>query len=660
MDFQQAQQRAESLRATLQKNNKLYYEQDNPEISDFEYDALQRELKALEAEYPQLQTPDSPTVQVGGAPSGRFAKVTHAIKMESLQDAFSEAELLDFDVRIREEFPGAEYVVEAKIDGLSVSLEYQDGQFVRGSTRGDGLVGEDVTANLATIQAVPKTLPNAPSFLEVRGEVYMPQPAFEALCEQFEAEGKPLPKNPRNAAAGALRQKDSKITAQRGLSLFVFNVQQVQGHTLTGHHESLDWLRQLGFSVSPRYAKYSNMQQAIEEIRTIGNMRGSFGFDIDGAVIKVDKFSQRATLGSTSKYPRWAIAFKYPPEEKNTRLLNVSINVGRTGVLTPTAEFEPVLLAGTSVSRAILHNEDFINQLQIGIGDTICVRKAGDIIPEVVEVVKHAPDSAVYQMPHICPSCGAPVARLPGEAALRCQNPECPAQSLRNVIHFASRHAMDIEGMGYAICKQLTDKKYVENVADIYYLTAEQLFTLDKFKQKSVTNLLAGIERSKANNLNRLIFGLGIRNIGETAAAQLAERFGTITALQQATQEEIEALDGFGNVMAQSVVDFFAKEGTADLLHRLQQANVNMQYTGEKRGDALQGLTFVVTGTLPSLSRDEATALIVKNGGKAAGSVSKKTAYVLAGEAAGSKLTKAQQLGVPVLTQEQFMNMIKE
>ena len=659
MTLEQAQQRVLELRRVIEYNNRLYYDQDAPELEDFEYDALNRELKELEAQFPQLITPDSPTQHVGGTPSGKFAKVTHAVKMESLQDAFSYEELRDFDRRVRGEGIEPRYVVEVKIDGLSVSLEYENGAFVRGSTRGDGVVGEDVTKNLATIKDIPKKLLNAPEFLEVRGEVYMPHAAFEQLVEEQELNDKQPFKNPRNAAAGSLRQKDSKITAGRGLSIFVFNIQQIRGKELHSHQESLDYVKQLGFVVSPRYHSFDNIEDAIAEIEAIGQMRGTLPFDIDGAVIKVDDFAQRAMLGSTNKFPRWAVAFKYPPEEKETELQQVDITVGRTGVLTPTAVFAPVQLAGTTVSRAILHNEDFIRQLDVRIGDRILVRKAGDIIPEVVAVTQHKDGSEPYQMPQVCPSCGAPAVHLEGEAALRCVNPECPAQALRNIIHFASRNAMDIDGLGKAVAAQLVSKGYVHSAADLYDLTEEQLMTLEKFKEKSARNLLNAIEASKGNNLDKLLFGLGIRNIGEKAAALIAEHFRSMQAVREAGEEQLSEIDGFGAVMAQSVVAFFAKEGTEDLIRRLADAGVNMEWHGEEKTDKLAGKTIVVTGTLPTLSRSEAEALITKNGGKASGSVSKKTAYVLAGEAAGSKLTKAQQLGVPVIDEETFLQMIQ-
>lgn len=660
MELEQARKRVEELRAVIEKNNRLYYDQDAPELEDFEYDALTRELKELEAQYPELVTAASPTQHVGGTPSGRFQKVTHAVKMESLLDAFSYDELRDFDRRVRDVGIEPEYVVEIKIDGLSCSLEYENGELVRASTRGDGVVGEDVTANVRAIKKIPKKLKNAPEFLEVRGEVYMPHEAFRHLCAEQELQGAAPFKNPRNAAAGSLRQKDAKITGSRGLSIFVFNVQQVRGKELSTHAESLDYLKSLGLPVSPRYHVVHDIEDAIREIEQIGQNRSKLDFDMDGAVIKVNDFAQRAQMGSTNKFPRWAIAFKYPPEVKETTLRSIEVAVGRTGVLTPTACFDPVFLAGTTVARATLHNEDFIRQFGLCIGDTIQVRKAGDIIPEVIGVVRHPEDAAPYQMPEVCPSCGAPVVHLEDEAALRCVNPECPAQSLRNLIHFASRNAMAIDGLGEAVAIQLSDKGLVHTVADLYTLTEDDLLTLDKFKKKSAQNLLTAIEGSKRNNLDKLLFGLGIRNIGDKAAALLGEHFGSMDALREATPEQMCEIDGFGEVMAQSVLEFFAKDGTTDLLNRLARDGVNMQWTGEKKGTALAGMTLVVTGTLPTLSRQEAEALITQNGGKAAGSVSKKTSYVVAGEAAGSKLTKAQTLGIPVLDEAGLYQLIED
>lgn len=658
MDLVQARLRVTELRKIIEYHSDLYYNQDAPSISDFEYDSLLRELRQLEELYPQLITADSATQKVGGAASRGFDKVTHTVKMESLLDAFSEDEIRDFDRRVREVINDPLYVVEAKIDGLSVSLEYENGDFVRGSTRGDGLVGENVTENLRTVKAIPNHIENAPEFLEIRGEVYMPRSAFERLVEEQLAADKQPFKNPRNAAAGSLRQKDPAVTAQRDLSIFVFNIQQLRGAQMHSHSESLEYIQNFGIPVSPYRTRYSDIEDVLGEIRKIGAMRNSLPFDIDGAVVKVDDFTQREQMGSTAKFPRWAVAFKYPPEEKETTLLDIEITVGRTGVLTPTAVFEPILLAGTSVSRAILHNEDFIKEKDVRIGDTIVVRKAGDIIPEVVFVKSHGEDSIPYQMPDHCPSCGEAVSRNEDEAALRCTNPECPAQLLRNLIHFASRNAMDIDGLGEAVMTQLVEKALVLRVSDIYSLTHKQLLTLDKFKEKSAANLLQAIEASKAQNLDKLIFALGIRNIGEKAATLLAEKFKTLETLADATVEEILEIDGMGEIMAGSIVDFFQKEGTRDLLSRLKDAGVNFLYQGEEKTDVLAGKTLVVTGTLPTLSRSEAEALITQNGGKAAGSVSKKTSFVVAGEAAGSKLTKAQELGIPVISEQELLQMV--
>ncbi len=660
MEFTLAQARVAALRQEIAENTRLYYDTDAPLLEDFEDDALTRELRALEEEHPSLVSEASPSQMVGGLANRNFKKVTHTVKMESLLDAFSYEEMLDFDRRVRDAGVVPEYIVEVKIDGLSCSLEYENGVLVRASTRGDGFVGEDVTANVMQIKDVPKKLKNAPEFLEVRGEVYMPHAAFEKLCAEQENRGEAPAKNPRNAAAGSLRQKDAKVTKTRGLSIFVFNIQQIRGKELGSHAESLAYLKELGLPVSPRYKQVETMADAIAQIEQIGANRSELSFDMDGAVVKVNNFIQRNSLGSTNKFPRWAIAFKYPPEIKETTLQSIEIAVGRTGVLTPTAQFEPVLLAGTTVSRAILHNEAFINQLALRIGDTIEVRKAGDIIPEVIAVTQHNADAPLYVMPEVCPSCGEQAVHLEDEAALRCVNPECPAQALRNLIHFASRKAMNIDGLGEAIVTQLVEKELVKSVADIYTLTYEQLLTLDKFKEKSANNLLQAIALSKNNNLDKLLFGFGIRNIGDKAAMLLAEHFGSMDALRTASAEELSAIEGFGMVMAQSVVAFFSKEGTTDLLLRLVDAGLNMTYIGETKTTKLAGKTIVVTGTLPTLSRGDAETLITKNGGKASGSVSKKTAYVLAGEAAGSKLTKARALGVPVLSEADFFALLEE
>ncbi|MBQ5312793.1 MAG: NAD-dependent DNA ligase LigA, partial [Oscillospiraceae bacterium] len=625
----------------------------------YEYDMLMQQIKNIEAQFPQLITEDSPTQKVQGLANSTFEKVTHQVKMESLLDAFSYEELRDFDNRVKSVAPDAKYVVETKIDGLSMSLEYVDGVFTRGSTRGDGVVGEDVTQNLATIKSIPKKIKNAPKFLELRGEVYMPKEVFLKLVKQQEDEGKKPFKNPRNAASGSVRQKDSRITAERELDIFIFNIQQISDeYKLTGHKESLDLIKSFGFKVSPRYNLYDSIDDVIGEIENIGNMRGQFSFEIDGAVVKVDDFETRREMGSTNKYPRWAIAYKYPPEEKATILKDIEISVGRTGVLTPTAVFEPVQLAGTSVQRAVLHNQDFIDEKQINIGDEILVRKAGDIIPEVVKLVKKNTED-VFKIPLVCPSCHSEIVKTE-ESALRCINPECPEQLTRNIIHFASRTAMNIDGLGESIVYQLAESNLIKDVGDLYSLTFEQALSLEGFKDKSAQNLITAIENSKQANLDKLIFAFGIRNIGEKAAALLAEKFDTLDNLINADMQSIIEIDGFGEIGAKSVTEYFAKDTVKLVIQKLKAAGVNMQYKSSRASDILSGKTFVVTGTLPSLSRDEAEKLIADNGGKAASSVSKKTSYVLAGEKAGSKLEKAKTLGIPVIDEAEFLNMINK
>lgn len=657
-DKEQSTKRAQELRDKLNYYSRKYYVDDDPEIEDYEYDMLQRELKAIEDKYPDLVTPDSPTVRVGGSAENLFSKVEHRVRMESLQDAFSFAEIEEFDRWVRETERDVHYVVEPKIDGLSVSLEYTNGVLTRGSTRGDGDVGEDVTANLRTVRSIPLKIKTPLPFLEVRGEVYMPKSVFASLVTRQELDGEKPFKNPRNAAAGSLRQKDSKVTAGRGLDIFVFNVQQIEGAELSSHKQSLDFLREQGFHTIPFYTRFDNITDVISELKRIGEIRSGLEYDIDGAVIKVDDFAQRERLGSTSKFPKWAVAFKYPPEEKTTKLVDIEIGVGRTGVLTPTAVFEPVLLAGSTVSRATLHNQDFITEKDIRIGDEVAIRKAGDIIPEVVRVVSHAENSVPYILPSICPSCSAPVIREEGEAAVRCVNPECPVQLLRNVIHFCSRDAMDIEGLGDALVEKFISENLISNVADIYDITAGEIMMLEGHQEKSAKNLVEAIERSKQNDLSRLLFALGIRHIGQKAAKLLSEHFGDIDSIIAASEEEIAEIDGFGGIMAKSAAEFFSMTQTADLIERLKAAGVNMKSLKEKSDDQrFAGLTFVLTGTLPTLSRKEATEIIENLGGKASSSVSKKTSYVVAGEEAGSKLQKATDLGIPVITQDDLLKM---
>ena len=654
--------RITELREQLRYHNQKYYNEDAPEITDFAYDALQRELRALENEHPEYTDPDSPTMRVGGTASEKFSKVRHAYPLESLQDVFSFGELGDFFDRTESAVGEAEYVVEYKIDGLSVALEYENGVFVRGATRGDGQVGEDVTDNLRTITDIPQKLENAPPHLIVRGEVYMKKQVFEELNAALELAEKPLLANPRNAAAGSLRQKDSKITAARRLSIFCFNIQNSDELPLTSHIEALDYLNSLGFTVSPSYPLYRDRGAVCAEITRMGETRGELGFDIDGAVVKVNRFDQRTALGSTAKFPRWAAAYKYPPEEKETLLRDIVITVGRTGVLTPNAVLDPVRLAGTTVSRATLHNRDFIRSLDARIGDTVLVRKAGEIIPEILRVNldKRPPDTMPYEMPLTCPVCGAPVLIDAEEAAIRCTGAECPAQLLRNLMHFASRDAMDIDGCGQAVLQALIDAELVKSAADLYSLTAEQVETLERMGKKSSRNLIASIEDSKTRDLSRLLFAFGIRHVGQKAGRILSNHFGSLDAVLTASEEEMTEIRDIGATTAQSIVQWREQAQSQHLIARLREAGVN--FTGEKTatGDLFAGKTIVVTGTLPTLSRKDANTLIERLGGKAAGSVSKKTSFVVAGEAAGSKLQKANELGIPVLTEEEFLKMTAE
>lgn len=660
MTFEEASARVEWLRAEIQRNNTLYYDKDEPELEDSQYDALTRELRSLEELFPQLVTEDSPTQNVGGhAALSKFSPVEHIVRMESLQDVFSHSEVEDFCRTVLSEYPDAEFDVEPKIDGLSVSIEYTDGILTRGSTRGDGNVGEDITENIMTIRSIPHRIENAPAFLEVRGEVYMPRESFAELNRQQEAAGEKTFKNPRNAAAGSLRQKDPSITASRNLDIFVFNLQQVRGLEFSTHAETLDYLAQCGFPVSPRYEVFHSVVDIMSEIDKIGESRSSLAYDTDGAVVKVNSLAMRRELGSTAKYPKWAVAFKYPPEQAETTLLDIEITVGRTGVLTPTAVFEPVFLAGTTVSRASLHNEEYIQSKGLSIGDRIVVRKAGEIIPEVIAVTKHQEGTDIYSMPRVCPSCGETVFKLDDEAALRCVNLRCPAQLLQNIVHFASRDAMDIEGLGPAVAEQLVVRELIRSPLDIYELTAEDLRQLDKFGEVSANNLIAAIERSKSNELYRLIAALGIRHIGVASAKLLCEKYHSLEDIAAAPLEELSLIEGFGETMAQSVVDYFAMKSSADLLQRIADYGINT-HAEEKApaGTSLDGISFVITGTLPGMSRTEAAELITANGGKVMSSVSKKTGILLAGENAGSKLEKAQTLGIRIISEAELWEMI--
>lgn len=652
------EKKIEELRKTLRYHSDRYYNDDAPEIEDYEYDMMMRELKELEEKYPEYDAPDSPTKKVGGVADNSFESVAHSVRMESLQDAFSKDELREFSNRVEDTVSDVNYVVEPKIDGLSVSLEYRDGVFLRGSTRGNGDVGEDVSGNLRVIHNIPLKLNKSIPYIEVRGEVYMPKKSFERVVDRQIINGEKPFKNPRNAAAGSLRQKDSNVAASRGLDIFVFNIQQIEGVELNSHKESLDFIKELGFNTIPTYKKVNNIEDAIAEIDRIGEARGSLEYDIDGAVIKVDDFSQRDILGSTAKYPKWAIAFKYPPEEKQTKLLDIEIAVGRTGVLTPTAILESVHLAGTTVSRATLHNQDFINEKGIAIGDVVTVRKAGDIIPEVLCVNEHNSNS-IFKFPDVCPSCGEKVYRDEDEAAIRCINPECPAQLLRNLIHFCSRDAMDIEGLGPAIIETFVNEGMIAKTYDIYNLDFNKIASLEGFKETSANNIINSVNNSKNNDLSKLIFALGIRHIGAKAGKLLADYFSNIDSVMNASVDDILQIDGFGKIMAESVVEFFSSDSTKELIAKLKEAGVNMKSTNVVEDTRFSGMTFVLTGTLPTLKRAQASKIIESFGGKTSSSVSKKTTYVLAGEEAGSKLDKANKLGVQVISEEEFKEMIK-
>ena len=660
MDKEQIKSEYEQLCKQAEQHNFNYYVLDNPTVEDDEYDRLMRRIKEIEAENPEIVSESSPTQHVGGYAINTFEKVTHEVQMGSLQDVFSKGELYEFDERVKKAVGKAVYCVEPKIDGLSVSLEYTDGIFTRGSTRGDGFVGEDITKNLKTIKSIPLELNEKLPFIEVRGEVYMPKADFERLVKtQLENDEQPA-KNPRNAAAGSLRQKDSRITASRGLDIFVFNLQRIEGKELTTHSESLDYMKKLGFNVIDGYKTFDNIEDAVSRIMEIGENRQSYSYDIDGAVIKVNDFELRNELGSTAKVPKWAVAFKYPPEEKKTKLLDIEINVGRTGALTPVAVFEPVWLAGTTVSRAVLHNQDYINSKDIRIGDIIAVRKAGDIIPEVVRSVSHAENSVPFTIPHICPVCGGKAERAEDEAVIRCVNINCPAQLLKNIEHFASRAAMNIDGLGEAVVKQLVENKLINTVADLYTLQQQDLEMLPGFAKVSAAKLIANIEKSKANSPDRLLFALGIKGIGQKNAQLLMKHFGSIEKLSETSAEEISAVENFGDILANNIFTALHEPHMIELTKRLKACGVNTVYESDIKSDRLAGLTFVITGTLPDMTRDEAKTLIEQNGGKCSGSVSKKTSYVLAGEEAGSKLTKAQQLGVAVISQQQLIEMIGE
>ena len=661
MEFQDYREEMKYLRDYLNEQGYLYYVLDAPVIPDYEYDRLNRRLEELEAAHPEEVTPDSPTQRIGGKTLEGFQPYTHDVPLESLQDVFNDEEVAEFCEKMDQALGApVEYSVEPKVDGLSVALEYRDGVFVRGATRGDGRVGEDVTENLKTVRSIPMTLPDKLPRLIVRGEVYMARSVFEEINGMRELQGKPLMANPRNAAAGSLRQLDPKVCAERKLDIQIFNLQLVEGKEFASHQETLDYMASQHFKVIPHKTLHGT--SAVQaEIARINDERMDYPFDIDGAVVKVNSLSDRTVLGSTAKFPKWAVAFKYPPEKKPSKVVDIVVQVGRTGVLTPKAVLEPVRLAGTTVTNATLHNQDYITEKDIRIGDTVIVQKAGEIIPEIVEVLKDKRPQGTepYILPDVCPVCGAPVVRDEDGAALRCTGAECPAQLLRNLTHFASRDAMDIDGCGPAVLQQLVDNGLVRNAADLYSLRAADVAKLDRMGAKSAENLIRAIEKSKANDLSRLIYGLGIRQVGEKAAKVLAGHFQTMEALMAASEEELTEIDDVGAITARCIVDYLAAPQSRDLIQRLKAADVNMESTRQLVDDRFAGMTFVLTGTLTQFDRKTAQGLIEERGGKASSSVSKKTTYVVAGEAAGSKLKKAQELNIPVLTEEEFAKMLE-
>ena len=661
----EAKERIKKLRATLEYHAKKYYDEDKPEITDYEYDMMMNELKGLEKQFPELIDKESLTQKVGGHVKEGFKQVEHEVPLQSLQDVFSYDELRDFDDRVKKQLhdggANLKYVVETKIDGLSMAIEYKDGKFVRAATRGNGLIGEDVSANALTIKSIPKEL-KEPINIIVRGEVFIGSKEFEKLNEEREVLGQSLFANARNAAAGSLRQLDSKITKTRPLDIFIFNVQKLENNPFNSHYEQLNYLDKLGFNINPVRILCNNIDEAIDAITKIGEDREDLSFGIDGAVIKVDNLDYREELGTTFKTPRWAIAYKYPPEQKETLLKNIICQVGRTGAITPMAILEPVKVAGSTISKTTLHNEDFIKEKDLKIGDRVIIQKAGDVIPEVVEAVKskRTGEEKEFIMPKVCPVCGAPTIREDGEAVTRCTGIECSAKALRNIVHFASKEGMEIDGLGYSIIEQLLDKKLINNIADIYSLKLEDVASLKKNGKKFAQNLIDAIEKSKSNDLFKLITGLGIRHIGAKSAKNLARKFRTMDNLMNASIEELSVQNDVGEITAKSIYEFFREEQSIDLINKLKLAGVNMESLEEENTDnRFEGKTFVLTGALSKYSRDEASDIIEKLGGKTSGSVSKKTSYVLAGEDAGSKLTKAQNLGVTVITEEEFEEMIK-
>ena len=658
MNLDEANSLAEKYRKEIEYHNKKYYEDDSPEIDDYEYDMIVRNLEELENLFPELASEDSPTRHVGGKASIKFSPVTHEIKMESLHDSFSIEEIESFYNRIKNVVQSASYVVEPKIDGLSVSVEYVNGKLFRASTRGDGQVGEDITENILTIKSLPKKLNKDIEYLEVRGEVYMSKDSFLKLVQKQESEGQKTFKNPRNAAAGSLRQKDSSITASRNLDIFVFNVQKIKGYELKFHKESLDFLKNLGFPVLPFYTVCRTMEEISSEINRIGEIKSDLPFQTDGAVVKLDSFEDRKVLGSTSKFPRWAEAYKYPPEEKSTELLDIEINVGRTGILTPTGILKPILISGSTVGRVVLHNEDFIKEKNLRIGDNVVIRKAGEIIPEVVKVISHKEGSENFQFPKKCPSCGSEVTRVDDEVAIRCVNMNCPAQLLRNLIHFVSKGAMDIEGLGETLISKMVEQGMISSPAQIYELSKEKLADMERMGEKSSQNIINSIEKSKTQNLDRLIFALGIRHVGQKAAKLLASEFENMDNLMSAQKEKISSIGGIGEVIADSIISYFSVAQNINLINELKTKGLNMNFENSSKNSILKNKTFVLTGTLKKYTRGEATQIIESMGGRVTSSVSKNTSYVLCGDSPGSKAEKARKLNVEIISENDFETMI--
>lgn len=658
MNFDEAKALAEKYRKEIEYHNKKYYEDDSPEIDDYEYDMIVRNLEKLENLFPELASEDSPTKHVGGRASQKFSPVTHEVKMESLHDSFSIEEIEAFYNRIKNAVQSTSYVVEPKIDGLSVSVEYVNGKLFRASTRGDGQVGEDITENILTINSLPKKLNKNIEYLEVRGEVYMSKDSFLKLVQKQESEGQKTFKNPRNAAAGSLRQKDSSVTASRNLDIFVFNVQKIKGYELSSHKESLDFLKDLGLPVLPFYAVCKTMEEIASEINRIGKIKSDLPFQTDGAVVKLDSFEERKVLGSTSKFPRWAEAYKYPPEEKSTELLDIEINVGRTGILAPTGVLKPVLISGSTVGRVVLHNKDFIQEKNLRIGDTVVIRKAGEIIPEVVKVISHKENSEEFEFPKKCPSCGSEVTRVDDEVAIRCVNINCPAQLLRNLIHFVSKGAMDIEGLGETLITKMVEQDMISSPVQIYELSKEELAAMERMGEKSSQNIINSIEKSKTQNLDRLIFALGIRHVGQKAAKLLASEFENMDNLMLASKERISSIGGIGEVIADSIISYFSVAQNVNLINELKAKGLNMNFESSSKNSALKNKTFVLTGTLEKYTRGEATQIIESMGGKVTSSVSKNTSYVLCGDSPGSKAEKARKLNVEIISENDFENMI--